>query len=127
MDTTTAREIGRKAFAAGARCIPSADPAIMAAIADLPVGGGAVEIMKAWQAGWTDGNLAAPVADVPALAAAAQHARRNLFAAVAEGVDLADVEAAQLAADTALLDACGWDPEAALAAERAYCASLTEV
>jgi hypothetical protein len=53
--------IGREAFAAGRPPQPTADPLVFDAVAHLPVGGGAVEIMSAWTRGYTAANLAAPV------------------------------------------------------------------
>jgi hypothetical protein len=38
---------GRQAFADGMRRLPTGDPQVYAAIAGLPVGGGAAEIMRA--------------------------------------------------------------------------------
>lgn len=54
-------QLGREAFASGMACTPTADPAVSDAIAGLPVGGGAVKIMRAWMRGWTAANLAAPI------------------------------------------------------------------
>lgn len=53
--------VGREAYAAGLSCVPWLDPAIRQGLAGLPVGSGAVAILRAWQAGWTAANLAAPV------------------------------------------------------------------
>jgi len=57
----TAEAAGRAAFARGAGRFPVADVAIEHAIVGLPVGGGAVPLMRAWARGWDAANLAAPV------------------------------------------------------------------
>lgn len=54
-------QLGRDAFAAGRPPQPTADPLVFDAVAHLPVGAGAVEIMSAWTRGYTAANLAAPV------------------------------------------------------------------
>lgn len=54
-------QAGRDAFAAGRPPQPTADPLVFDAVAHLPVGGGAVEIMSAWVRGYSAANLAAPV------------------------------------------------------------------
>lgn len=50
--------LGREAYLAGKANIPTADSEVWAAIENLPVGGGAAQIMKAWVKGWTDANIA---------------------------------------------------------------------
>ena len=49
---------GRNAYAAGLPSFPMSDPIVYAAIKDLAVGAGAMQIMKAWGRGWTAANLA---------------------------------------------------------------------
>jgi hypothetical protein len=61
MDVDTAKALGRSAFHAGEHSAPALNPDIMAAIAGLPVGGGAANIMRAFSAGWMEANLQAPV------------------------------------------------------------------
>lgn len=54
-----ARAYGSIAFANGQRAIPGADANCMALLDGMQVGQGAVKIMKAWVAGWTQACLAA--------------------------------------------------------------------
>lgn len=51
------KEVGRQAYLNGESAAPALNPAIIEAISDLPVGGGAAEIMRAFQVGWTQANL----------------------------------------------------------------------
>jgi hypothetical protein len=59
MTKTEASELGRSAYHAGSPISPALNSEIQAAVADLPVGGGAAEIMRAFVDGWTTANLAA--------------------------------------------------------------------
>lgn len=59
--TAAYTQLGREAHAAGMDRIPFLDPTIEAAIRDLPVGGGAAGIFRAWLTGWDTANLAARV------------------------------------------------------------------
>ena len=54
-------EIGRQAFRNGETRAPAVNPAVQEAIANLPVGQGAGEIMREFTRGWDEANLAAPV------------------------------------------------------------------
>lgn len=54
-----ARAFGSIAFANGAICAPGADTNCMQLVAGMQVGQGAIQIMKAWIAGWTQACLAA--------------------------------------------------------------------
>lgn len=62
MQTTDWTELGREAHAMGLPRIPAADPAVAVTIADLAVGEGAADIMRAWGKGWDAANLAERVA-----------------------------------------------------------------
>lgn len=53
--------LGREAFANGKSPFPMACPEVYEAVKDLPVGGGAAEIMGAFNRGWFAANMAAPV------------------------------------------------------------------
>lgn len=55
---SAARAYGSIAFANGAVCIPAADKNCMDLVAGMEVGKGAINIMKAWIAGWTQACLA---------------------------------------------------------------------
>jgi hypothetical protein len=62
LTVTAARELGARAHADGRMAAPILDPAIAAAIAEQPVGSRYTrDIMRAFSAGWTAANLAAPV------------------------------------------------------------------
>lgn len=54
-------DAGRDAFAAGLPRIPGADQRVTEALAGLPVGTGAADIMASWTSGWDTANLAQPV------------------------------------------------------------------
>jgi hypothetical protein len=55
------KEVGRRAFHAGEMAAPALNRQVMDAIAGMPVGGGAADIMRAFSAGWDEANMAAPV------------------------------------------------------------------
>jgi len=60
--TRRADALGREAFAAGKPCVPAHDPKLMAIVA-LSKGFGdprTAAALRAWSAGWTAANLAAP-------------------------------------------------------------------
>lgn len=57
MTTTDWAAMGREAFAMGMPRIPGADPAVTMTIAELAVGQGAADIMRAWGKGWDTANL----------------------------------------------------------------------
>ena len=59
--TTDFKEVGRQAFANGEPAAPMLNPQVREAIADLPVGGGAADIMRAFSEGWHAANLAQPI------------------------------------------------------------------
>lgn len=56
-----AETIGRRAYRAGASRVPARDEEFGALVGDLPVGGGAAEIGRAFLRGWDAENFAAPV------------------------------------------------------------------
>jgi hypothetical protein len=62
MTTNEAQTIGRNAFLAGEPSAPILNPVIAEAVANLPVGGGAAQIMKAFVEGWHTANLEAAIA-----------------------------------------------------------------
>lgn len=54
----TAKEYGKQAFLKGIKCIPAHDKEFLEnCIKGLPVGHGAIKLMKEWTAGWTQENL----------------------------------------------------------------------
>lgn len=55
------KAVGRKAFECGEPGIPMFNAEVHAAIAGLPVGGGAEAIFRDFIAGWMAANLAAPI------------------------------------------------------------------
>lgn len=62
MTTTNFAEIGRNAHRNGEPRAPFFNSEVAEAIANLPVGGGATQIMAAFTRGWDAENMAAVVA-----------------------------------------------------------------
>lgn len=56
--------VGRQAFENGEHSAPALNATVMAHMAGMPVGTGAIEIMRAFTRGWDAANLAAPVPDL---------------------------------------------------------------
>jgi hypothetical protein len=57
MDLNYAKALGHAARQAGQPAAPIHHPEIFEAISDLPVGGGAAEIFRAYSDGWTKANM----------------------------------------------------------------------
>ncbi len=53
--------LGGEAFKKGILCVPALDPALKPQLKGLGIGKPAIRVLKAWIAGWTKANLAAPV------------------------------------------------------------------